>query len=142
MVIYRITNNINDKVYIGQTIQEIKDRFREHCKKSRQKKSAITSAIIKYGKENFIIEPLMTNIKNIEELNYWEKYWIKVYDSVSPNGYNLTDGGSVCRNMGTRKPMSDETKRKISLSLIGNQYAKGRPAWNKGMRKVQQKNEF
>jgi group I intron endonuclease len=70
MIIYKITNNINNKVYIGQTIESIKKRWQRHtwrCTIERNK-MAITNAIIKYGKENFIIEQI--DIANsIEELN-------------------------------------------------------------------------
>ena len=90
---YKITNKINDKSYIGQTIQNVKERFYQHCAtKCNQAvlNMAIHKAINKYGKSNFTIEV----IEEIEstDLNDREKYWIKYYDSYN-NGYNSTKGG-------------------------------------------------
>jgi group I intron endonuclease len=77
MIIYKITNNINNKVYIGQTIETIKKRWSRHTWKCTIKRNAmaITNAIIKYGKENFIIEQIDI-AKSIEELNEKEIYYI------------------------------------------------------------------
>lgn len=62
--IYKITNKINGKVYIGQTIQSVKDRWHRHCGKksirSAEMSMHIKRAILKYGKENFIIETIET----------------------------------------------------------------------------------
>lgn len=91
--IYKITNIINGKSYIGQTIQDVKDRFYQHCATKCNKSvlnMAIHKAIKKYGKSNFTIEV----IKEIDSanLNDREKYWIKYYNSYN-NGYNSTKGG-------------------------------------------------
>lgn len=91
--IYIIKNLINNKVYIGQTIQKLSKRFNGHCCYSKTDKSInmyIKRAIHKYGRENFSIELLEEC--NIEDLNQREQYWIKKYDSYN-NGYNLTLGG-------------------------------------------------
>jgi group I intron endonuclease len=89
MFIYKITNQVNGKIYIGQTIKSIKRRFNQHC---NSKKSAISGAIQKYGKENFTIEEI-DGANSQSELNY--KEWLLVYkfNSLSPNGYNLREGG-------------------------------------------------
>lgn len=91
--IYKITNKINGKSYIGQTIQSVKERFYQHCAiKCNQAvlNMAIHKAISKYGKANFTLEV----IEEVEStnLNEREKYWIKYYDSYN-NGYNSTEGG-------------------------------------------------
>ena len=54
--IYLLTNMVNNKVYVGQTIRTIHDRVLEHF--SQVKKYALSLAIQKYGKENFIVEEL------------------------------------------------------------------------------------
>ena len=88
MIIYLITNNINKKQYVGQTVQKLTARFTKH-------KSATTylgNSIRKYGEENFSIEAIdMANSK--EELDEKEKYWIAKLNTRAPNGMNLTDGG-------------------------------------------------
>lgn len=91
--IYLITNDINSKVYVGQTIQTLSKRFSGHCCYSKSDKSNnmyIKRAIHKYGRDKFhitLLEECPTNL-----LNEREKYWINYYDSYN-NGYNLTKGG-------------------------------------------------
>lgn len=92
-LIYIITNSINDKVYIGQTIQSLKDRWYEHCRAACSKNEAdmhIKRAILKYGKENFTIKELERC--TIEELDEREIYYIGLYNSFV-KGYNSTKGG-------------------------------------------------
>lgn len=91
--IYKITNTINGKYYIGQTIQNVKERFYQHCATKCSKavsNMAIHRAIKKYGKSNFTVEV----IEEIDSanLNDRERYWIKYYNSYN-NGYNSTKGG-------------------------------------------------
>lgn len=85
--IYIIKNDINTKVYIGQSVNA-ENRFKQHCKKSSD--SLISRAIHKYGKEHFWYEILESQVENYNDR---EKYWIKYYNSVKPFGYNLTEGG-------------------------------------------------
>lgn len=88
--IYIIKNDINDKVYIGQSVNA-EERFVQHCKPSSVKDgSLIAKAIQKYGKEHFWIEILEKQIKNYNER---EIYWIEFYNSLTPNGYNIQKGG-------------------------------------------------
>lgn len=91
--IYKITNTINGKSYIGQTIQNVKERFYQHCATKCSKavsNMAIHRAIKKYSKSNFTVEV----IEEIDSanLNDRERYWIKYYNSYN-NGYNSTKGG-------------------------------------------------
>ena len=91
--IYKITNTINGKSYIGQTIQNVKERFYQHCATKCSKavsNMVIHRAIKKYGKSNFTVEV----IEEIDSanLNDRERYWIKYYNSYN-NGYNSTKGG-------------------------------------------------
>lgn len=90
--IYKIYNNINDYIYIGQTIQAINNRFYQH-KYDAKKGSTNTLhlAMMKYGEENFFIE--LIEECDIELLDEREIYWISYYDSYN-NGYNMTKGGS------------------------------------------------
>lgn len=91
-VIYKITNNINGKVYIGQTINPIESRFRAHCNKTSSRyQSKLYYAIKKYGKESFSIEVLEKG-QTKEELDSKEMSYISSYNSVS-TGYNIRVGG-------------------------------------------------
>ena len=94
--IYLIKNNINNKLYIGQTSQGYLVRFKQHLKLLKPHESqAIHKAIKKYGKENFHVE-LIETCHSLEELNKKEEFWINHYNSFN-NGYNLRMGGNQSR---------------------------------------------
>jgi group I intron endonuclease len=115
--IYVIKNNINNKVYIGQTIQEVEIRFKQHLKCNKSNKNQlIQKAILKYGKSNFYAEILKDNITTYEELNYWEEYFIKEFNSLE-KGYNLCPGGQKWR----KQPSSITISNK-NLPTIINMY--------------------
>ena len=84
--IYKITNQINNKVYIGQSIH-IERRWQEHCRPSAS--SIISEAIKKYGIDNFTFEIIEKCDEN--DLNARESYWINFFQSLVPNGYNVSD---------------------------------------------------
>ena len=86
-LVYKITNLINGKLYIGQTIRTIEERFNDHIYDD----SNIGNAIREYGCENFSIE-VIEKCKSKEELNAYENYYIAYFDSKEPNGYNLIGG--------------------------------------------------
>lgn len=97
--IYKITNIINNKSYIGQSIN-IDKRLYEHkykafYKTDRSYNSAIHPAFRKYGIENFSFEILEECL--LEELDEKEKYYIQKYNSLIPNGYNILIGGQGIR---------------------------------------------
>ena len=89
--IYKITNLINNKVYIGQS-KQIEIRWQQH--KTSNKNYALYSAFKKYGIDNFKFEIIEECFENL--LNEREKYWINFYHSLAPNGYNMTLGGDSC----------------------------------------------
>lgn len=82
--IYKIENLVNGKIYIGQSVH-IERRWIEHCQPSSS--SLISQAIKKYGKENFSFQILEEC--NQEDLNFKETNYIKQYNSLIPNGYNI-----------------------------------------------------
>jgi len=115
MIIYKIQNKINDKIYIGQTKRDLSQRIAGHIKND----SHIGRALRKYGLESFIISVIdHADIKEI--LDEKERYWIKSLDSRDPNGYNLTDGGDGLINP------SEETKKKMSNSQKGKVHSRER----------------
>lgn len=94
MGIYKITNVLNDRPYIGKSVN-IEQRWKDHKSSSRPVEiggdnCAIHQAIRKYGIENFSFEIL--EITTADKLNEREKYWIDFYNSYN-NGYNCTIGG-------------------------------------------------
>lgn len=91
--IYKIYNDVNDKLYIGKTVSSIEKRFQEHCadnKKERCEKRPLYNAMNKYGIEHFFIE--LIEECDLKELSEKEIYWIGYYNSYK-NGYNATLGG-------------------------------------------------
>lgn len=91
-IIYKITNKSTNKVYIGQTTRNINERWREHVAKSNPSDGTyLHNAISKYGAENFSIEEILHCEDT--ELDFNEIRKIAEYNSLFPNGYNLTCGG-------------------------------------------------
>lgn len=119
--IYKITNKLNQKIYIGQTTkQRPTDRFSQHrylAKHPEQEKAGVTSylhrAMAKYGVDNFSFE-VIEQVSN-EKLNEREQYWIAFYDCTIPNGYNMTKGGEG--TPGFSRPQSEEERKKKGNSV-------------------------
>lgn len=91
--IYKITNQINQKAYIGKTVNSIDSRWKEHLhdyKRRNYEQRPLYSAMNKYGIENFTIE--LVEEANVKDLSTREIYWIGFYDTYI-NGYNATLGG-------------------------------------------------
>jgi len=126
--IYKITNNINQKVYIGQAIshkksykkyypKETQGRFKEHIKEAKPKQkyhcNALNNALRTYGVENFTVEIL--HYCKMEVSNQLETDEMKKHNSLVPNGYNIN---TSCNSL---KP-SDELREKISIGNIHYHY--------------------
>lgn len=96
MLIYKITNKLNGKAYIGQTIKSLEFRLDRHKKDSRRKdkRSYLYHATDKYGWDNFNVEIVEDNVLTKDILNEKEKFYILKYDTLIPNGYNMTAGGT------------------------------------------------
>ena len=100
--IYRITNKINGKTYIGQhKYKKLNDKYMGSGK-------LITKAKNKYGIENFKKEILEFNIPNVDLVNDWEQMYILFERAKGKAEYNIANGGN---GIGT---VSEETKRKLS----------------------------
>lgn len=112
MILYLIENQVNGKRYIGQTVRSLQERWRRHCWACTiNSKMPISSAIQKYGKENFTITAL-AKFTSIEELNEAELLVATEMKTFSPSGYNLRAGGNGGH-------LSTSTKEKIRISRIG-----------------------
>ena len=93
MFIYKITNKINGKVYIGKTKLPIEDRFKKHIKCAENRVNRhLYDAMNHYGYENFEM-CLVESCDGESVLSERETFWIKEYNSQSPVGYNMTVGG-------------------------------------------------
>ena len=89
--IYKRTNLVNNKVYIGQTIQEPSIRWKAEDRSNQE----IGKAVRQFGKHNFLNEIIDTAVSQ-DELDQKERFWIQYYDANNPNkGYNRTKGGKA-----------------------------------------------
>lgn len=95
-IIYKVTNKINSKVYIGQTIRTLNKRKAEHYSRSKNIVKYFYNALNKYSEESFVWE-IIEYCDSKEELDEMEFHYIMQYDSYS-NGYNLTLGGEGTYN--------------------------------------------
>lgn len=114
--VYKITNKVTNKIYIGITNQGSGARYRHHWYESRiGEPSPIHRSMAKYGEDNFTLE-IIDFADTYDELKEKEKYWIKQYNSTDKSiGYNLTEGGD-----GTfGRKHSEETKEKIRQKALG-----------------------
>lgn len=116
-IIYMFRNKTNNMIYIGQTINPV-DRYREHITSKYKEHSYIDNAIYNEGAINFeytvICEVKGNTIEDVkEQLNSLEMMYIKKYNCVYPNGYNLTEGGNATI-------FSEESKKKMSKSHLGH----------------------
>ena len=122
--IYCLTSP-SGKKYIGQCVKYLSSgkkwgylsRWKDHIRDSQTKNFCrlLNNAICKYSPENFLIEIIKEC--NTDELNHYEEYYINFYNTLTPNGYNLTTGGSICRQ-------SEETKKLKQLNMIGKNKGK------------------
>ena len=87
-IVYLIIDGTNDLGYVGQTRCSLGKRFNQHAKNN----SYIGNAIRAHGAENFVAV-VLKKCASKEELDFWEKHFIKSRHSKCPYGYNLTDGG-------------------------------------------------
>lgn len=110
--IYKITNNINNKIYIGQSVN-INNRLNWHkelLQHNDHPNSHLQNSVNKYGFENFKFEIIEECDKN--DLSVRERYWISHYNSMN-EGYNMTSGGENIPGW----QQTDEVRNKISEAL-------------------------
>ncbi len=135
MIIYLVTNLINQMKYVGQTIRTLKQRKSSHLSSSKKGSTYyLHRAIRKYGAENFKWE-VIYNASSEEELNEKETFFIKEYNTNSQDGYNLTEGGRGIRGW----KHSELTKEKIKQCAIKNnsaQYLKKFVQSEEGRKKI------
>lgn len=121
--IYKITNTINNKCYVGYTSKRNPyDRFREHvsaAKGPNYHRQNIHKAIRKHGEQNFKFEILYQDTSKEYTFKKKEQELIEEHRALGPIGYNMAKGG------GGTGTLSEESRQKMSDA------AKGRTPWNK-----------
>jgi group I intron endonuclease len=117
MLIYKITNIVNNKVYIGQTVKSLDYRKKQHIIRANagERSHKLYLAMRKHGIESFVFEELCSALKE-DNLNSLEQEFILEYNSYK-SGYNSTEGGDT---------VSPEMRSKISNTLKGHTYNKGK----------------
>jgi len=122
--IYKITNLTNGKIYVGQSVSHIlnhkryrpygyEGRFRCHVSEAfstkKNQSHYLNNAIRKYGVHDFVVE--LIECCEIANADIREIHYIKEFNSLFPNGYNLKNGGNVFTH-------SDESKKRVSNGVI------------------------
>lgn len=136
--IYKITNTVNDRLYIGQTKCTIKRRWDYHVNDKKSACKVLSAAIKKYGPDSFTVEVIEeieaeTKQEMAEKLNSLEKAYIKSYNTQVPNGYNIHEGGSNAwtapehRKKGPPRKWTDETREKFIKTKTGMKYKEKSP---------------
>jgi group I intron endonuclease len=140
MIIYKIKNRINGKVYVGLTTKDLSKRIAGHISEN---KSYVQKALNKYGLQSFDVS-IIDSAESKDILFEKEKYWIQHFDCKVPKGYNLTDGGEGLIN--PSEVVRKQISKSVSKVLKGNTYRKGIPhtdkskkAISEGLRKSEKK---
>ena len=123
MIIYKITNKINQMSYIGQTVRSLDQRIHEHLGSSKRGDGFyLHNAIQKYGWENFEVS-ILAETDDKDALDMLERFYIQKFNS-DVNGYNLAPGGHInCMDCPTIKAHHDqimrsaEVRNKISTTM-------------------------
>lgn len=112
-IIYKIQNNINGKVYIGQTTYGFNKRYSLGQWWVKTHNNYLKNSAKYYGHNNFTVNEFLDVAFSKEELNLKEKMWIGYYKSANKKyGYNMNSGGDS-------PTMNEESKKKISISRLG-----------------------
>ena len=115
--IYIVTNLLNAKQYVGIS-KNLTERWKQH-KKALGETPLLHRALKKYGKENFVFTHIADAFDK-ESVCDLERFLIKQHNTLYPNGYNLTKGGDGGAGAKLGRVVSEETRKKISVSLLGN----------------------
>jgi len=134
MYVYLITNLVNGKNYVGQTVNEPTIRWGQHKSDAiGTSMCSIHMALRKYGINNFQFEVIDESASDLDELNDLEDFYVSFYDTFKGIGYNMTSGGDNAlhsketieklRQANLGKIMPEETRKKISQSLTGHSHS-------------------
>jgi len=130
MNIYKITNLVNGKCYIGRTKQKVEFRFYQHCFEAKKQQTGypIHLAILEFGEENFKIELLFSNLSKEEAVIKERELILENNSLCTQNGYNIRTGAKFSveerekPGSFTGKTHTEETRKKISAILKGSHH--------------------
>jgi group I intron endonuclease len=123
MIIYKIENQVNGKVYIGKTEKSLTERYSKHLSNAKKKINRhLYDSMNHYGYDKFEVS-VVEECKSSSELSEREKYWIQYYDSISPKGYNMTEGGDGGYTLSF---WTDEQRKKLYQSQSSKRIGKKR----------------
>ena len=116
--IYKIVNDVNNKLYIGKTTKTIEERFKQHLKKAKDKVNRyLYDAMNHYGIDHFSVSLIEECTDNIVDER--ERYWIAFYHSNDKNfGYNMTEGGEG-GDTWSKNPHKEQTSQKLREANTG-----------------------
>jgi hypothetical protein len=114
MLIYKITNLVNQKCYIGLTTRDFNKRYSGGSWWKWTNNKYLKKAASKYGHSNFTVEILEDKISSIKELYEKELFYSLKYNSLAPNGYNL----AKCGQRGYARPCQQFYIKRISTGEI------------------------
>ena len=145
MIIYKVTNKVNGKIYIGQTVRTLEQRKWQHLDAAKHGcKTHFYNAIRKYGEDNFVFE-VIDEASSIQELNALERYYIAKFNCIK-EGYNMVDGGNnnvmfldKVKQKHLESMRSAETRAKISKSM--KEYRKEHP-WTEEQKRKFAKSKY
>jgi group I intron endonuclease len=136
MIVYIVQNEVNNKAYVGACTVPLRRRWQAHLVTARKRRGTNTlhAHMRKYGFSKFFYTEVCSNITNKEELKQVERYFIKYFRTLEPNGYNRTEGGDSISeaarecldrtgaepwNKGLRGAFSAATLEKMRASKLG-----------------------
>ena len=133
MLIYKITNDVNSKLYIGQTTRTLEERINDHRRMYNSGSDfRIYNAMREYGWDKFHFQ-IIAEVEDQETLNELEIYYIEKYDTIN-NGYNMALGGDInpmcspiIKERHDNKMRTDVVRKKISDSMKQSYVDRGGP---------------
>lgn len=136
MIVYKVTNLLTDKIYIGCTEKSLNSRRSSHLGNSKSSKDShyhhyFKSVIREFGIENFKWE-IVEEIGSREEMYVREKFWIKELNTIYPSGYNQTEGGiggKPCEEVSNK--ISDTLKEYYKMPSSKDHYKKRTPEFSR-----------
>jgi len=117
MIIYKATNKSNGLSYIGQSVLSLDERMSNHMKSVRAESSTYFHNSLRKNTVDGFEWEIICEVNNQTCLDNYEAFYVKHFDTLWPNGYNLKDGGSSGK-------FTEEAKLKISKSLTGRKLSK------------------